>query len=230
MKTTTKHQSFLATSSRKYFKIGLAGSILFSIAAFELPIYAGTPNFNRQNPSEDTEVMLISEIVPIKETPPPAKKVVVQAKSPVAQLILNNDPIPTPEPEPKKIEPLTVSSNVKQIIQVDPTPPPSKKWEVVEIMPEFKGGLEEMYKYFGKNIRYSEKAKYFNLEGKVWVRFVVDPEGNIKDVEIAKGVDPLLDDEALRVVKNMPQWNPGIQNGNKVNVVMVLPINFVLQQ
>ena len=229
MKTTQKHQSFLANSSKKYFKFGLGTSILFCIAIFELPIYAGTPKYELPKATEPEGTMIISNIVPIKESVRKEEEKVVEKKSPVEKLIITLDPLPIAEPEAKKSEPITTASNLTPVLITDPSPKVKKEYTVVEIMPEFKRGLEEMYKYFGKNIQYNLKAMEFGIEGKVYVRFIVGPDGSISNVEIAKGVDPLLDNEAIRVVKNMPKWNPGIQNGEKVSVVMILPVNFVLQ-
>jgi TonB family protein len=229
MKTTQKHQTFLATSSKKYFKVGLAGAILFSIAVFELPIYAGTPNYVMSEPQEDPNIIYISEIVPIKNIVLENKKVAPIIKSPVVKLIITNDPTPEPDPEPAKPVLKEVPANITQVLLTTTPPKKNKEWNFVEVMPEFNGGLKELYKFFSKNIEYSKIALKLGLEGKVHVRFVIDQEGNIKHVEIAKGVHPLLDNEAIRVVKSMPKWSPGIQNGENVSVVMVLPINFLMQ-
>lgn len=229
MKTTSKYQSFLAKSSGTYFKFGLATSILFAIAAFKIPIYAETPNWTPYEEDPSFKIMYVTEIHPVKENIVVEEKKAPVKQSPVVQLIITNDPTPDPQPTPIAIEPLPVSSTVTQKILVDPIPAVKKTWEFVETMPSFKGGQAEMYKFFGKNINYHPMALEHGLEGKVYVRFIVDPKGNISNVEIAKGVDPLLDNEALRVVKSMPTWTPGIQNGEKVSVVMVLPINFVIQ-
>lgn len=228
MKTTQKQQSFLASSSKKYFKFGLATSILFVIAAFKLPIYAETPNWNPPESPEEFKIVYVSEIIPIRETVEPEKKLEPIVKSPLVSLILTKVTSPEPEPEPQKAEPMPLAPATLQVVSTPIVAKKSPPREFVEQMPTFKGGLEEMYNFFGKNIQYSAQALMLGLEGKVYVRFVVEPDGSISHVEIAKGADPILDKEALRVVKNMPKWNPGIQNGEKVSVVLVLPINFQL--
>lgn len=85
-----------------------------------------------------------------------------------------------------------------------------------------------MYKYLGNNIRYPSKAQKANIEGKVYVNFVIKSDGKIDQVKIIRGVSPELDDEAARVINSMPEWHPGIQNGKPVSVYYNLPIAFKL--
>ena len=100
---------------------------------------------------------------------------------------------------------------------------------VVENQPEFPGGRDEMFKYLGQNIKYPEAAAKANVTGKVFVNFVVTTEGEIKDITILKGIGFGADAEAVRVVKNMPRWKPGMQSGRAVNVRYNLPIAFELE-
>ena len=98
--------------------------------------------------------------------------------------------------------------------------------ENVEENPEFVGGMSKLYEYLGKNIQYPEMAKEYGIQGKVIVQFVVLKDGTIKDVRVVKGVHKTLDNEAQRVVKSMPKWNPGRQRGTAVNARFTLPIKF----
>lgn len=102
---------------------------------------------------------------------------------------------------------------------------------VVEEMPEFPGGAMEMMKYIQKNIQYPQMAKEAGLSGKCFLKFVVNGNGNITDVTVLKGVPGCqeCDREAIRVVKSMPNWKAGKQNGRSVNVFFNLPINFQLR-
>jgi periplasmic protein TonB len=102
---------------------------------------------------------------------------------------------------------------------------------VVEEMPEFPGGPMEMMKYISKNIQYPQMAKEAGLSGKCFLKFVVNGNGNITDVTLLKGVPGCseCDKEAIRVVKSMPNWKPGKQNGRSVPVYFNLPINFQLK-
>jgi protein TonB len=102
---------------------------------------------------------------------------------------------------------------------------------VVEEMPEFPGGAMEMMKYIQKNIQYPQMAKEAGLSGKCFLKFVVNGSGNITDVTVLKGVPGCgeCDREAIRVVKSMPNWKAGKQNGRAVSVFFNLPINFQLK-
>ena len=101
-------------------------------------------------------------------------------------------------------------------------------FRVVEEMPEFVGGMGECMKYLAKNIKYPTEAIEKGIQGRVIVQMVVTKEGYIADTKIARGIDPLLDTEALRVVSNMPNWKPGKQKGEAVNVMYTLPVMFRL--
>jgi len=98
----------------------------------------------------------------------------------------------------------------------------------VEEMPSFPGGNEEMMRFFAENIKYPEIAKRAGVEGKVFLSFVVTKQGVIRDPQLAKGIGAGCDEEALRVIRMMPNWKPGKQNGNAVSVRVAIPIVFRL--
>ena len=103
-------------------------------------------------------------------------------------------------------------------------------FNVVEQMPEFAdGGMPGLMKYLGANIKYPEEAKKNKIEGRVIIQFVVAKDGSIKDATILRSVSPELDAEALRVINAMPNWKPGIQKGEPVNVKFTIPVTFKLQ-
>jgi protein TonB len=99
----------------------------------------------------------------------------------------------------------------------------------VEVMPEFPGGSGALLKWLNENMSYPPIAQEQGIQGRVSLRFVVRPDGSIDNVEVVKGLDPSCDKEAVRVVKKMPKWIPGKQNGNPVNVYFSLPVLFKLQ-
>ncbi len=101
---------------------------------------------------------------------------------------------------------------------------------VVEQQPEFPGGNEAMFKFLGDNIRYPEAAAKANTEGKVILSFVVTEDGETRDIKVLKSVGQGCDEEAIRVLSKFPKWEPGMQNGHKVNVQYHLPINFKLEE
>ena len=100
---------------------------------------------------------------------------------------------------------------------------------IVESMPQFQGGgVEKFINYVMKNIKYPEEAAEKGIEGRIIIQFTVDKTGKIKNIKIIRGVDKLLDDEAIRVIKNAPIWSPGMQRGRSVDVQMTIPISFKL--
>jgi TonB family protein len=99
---------------------------------------------------------------------------------------------------------------------------------VVEVNPEFNGGVNEMLKFLKEHIIYPEDAKEIGIEGKVFIQFIVHKDGHLSDFKIIKKVYPSVDREAIRVVQKMPNWIPGKNNGNIVSVRIVIPIIFKL--
>jgi TonB family protein len=100
---------------------------------------------------------------------------------------------------------------------------------IVEEMPEFPGGEQALRQFISNSIDYPKVAQEKGIQGKVYVTFVVTKDGNVANATIARGVDPSLDSEALRVVNSLPKWKPGKQRGQAVNVSYTVPINFKLQ-
>ena len=108
--------------------------------------------------------------------------------------------------------------------------PCGKVFHVVEQMPQFPGGQAAMMKFIADSLRYPSVVCTGGVEGRIVVRFVVDCEGNIVNPLVVRSVDPLLDREAIRLVKSMPKWIPGKQNGEPVNVVCFVPVRFKLYE
>lgn len=104
-----------------------------------------------------------------------------------------------------------------------------KVFDVVEQMPSFPGGMGAMMQYLSSNIKYPKEAEKKGIQGRVLLSFIVQTDGSITDVRISKSVDPSLDKEAIRVVKSMPKWIPGRQNGEPVRVKYTFPVTFRLQ-
>lgn len=102
-------------------------------------------------------------------------------------------------------------------------------FKTAEVMPQFPGGTAEMYKYISENLKYPAIDQEIGTQGKVVIQFVVGMQGEIKEAKILRGVSVNCDKEAMRVVKGMPKWIPGRQNGNLVQVYFTLPITFRLK-
>ena len=98
----------------------------------------------------------------------------------------------------------------------------------VDVLPEFPGGFGALSQYLIKNTHYPENARIKNISGIVLVEFVISKNGDVEKVAIKKGVNPLLDNEALRVIKTLPKWKPAKRKGFAVNIILVTPIKFSL--
>lgn len=119
--------------------------------------------------------------------------------------------------------------NEKVVDEVPPAVEETKVFDVVEQMPSFKGGDAALMEWLSKNIKYPVIAEENGIQGRVVATFVVERDGSITDVKIVKSVDPSLDKEAIRVLKAMPKWIPGRQNGQPVRVKYTVPVTFRLQ-
>ena len=123
-----------------------------------------------------------------------------------------------------------------EIAVAAPPPPPAPKpevsnkvFDVVEEMPHFPGGAAALQAFLSSNTKYPVVAQENGVQGRVIVSFVVERDGSITDVKVVRSVDPSLDREASRVVKSMPRWSPGKQNGSTVRVKYTVPVVFRLQ-
>ena len=119
--------------------------------------------------------------------------------------------------------------NEKVVDEVPPAVEETKIFEVVEQMPSFPGGDAALMQFLSKNIKYPVVAEENGIQGRVIATFVVERDGSISDVKVVKSVDPSLDKEAIRVLKSMPKWIPGKQNGSAVRVKYTVPVTFRLQ-
>ncbi|MBQ8466148.1 MAG: energy transducer TonB [Prevotella sp.] len=104
-----------------------------------------------------------------------------------------------------------------------------KVYDVAEQMPEYPGGMPAMFEFLMKNMQYPKDAEKQKVEGRVMVMFVVETDGSISDVKVAKKTFPSLDAEAVRVVQSMPKWTPGRDKGKVVRVQYTLPVSFRLK-
>ena len=117
------------------------------------------------------------------------------------------------------------------IMLLPPPPPPAaveEVYDLVEVIPNFPGGDECLQKYIKENVKYPAEASKKKEQGRVYVRFVVEKDGSISNVTIARGAGSMIDTEALRVVKMMPNWSPGMHRGKFVRTGVILPILFKL--
>ena len=127
-----------------------------------------------------------------------------------------------------------VLGNVNAVI-LEPEPPvvgevPSSTiWDVVEQMPSFPDGYKKMLAYIEQNLRYPIVAEEMGLQGRVIIGIVVEKDGSLTNIKVVKSVDPSLDKEAIRLVKTMPNWIPGMQDGEPVRVKYLIPVTLCLK-
>ncbi|MBR5253539.1 MAG: energy transducer TonB [Bacteroidales bacterium] len=101
---------------------------------------------------------------------------------------------------------------------------------VVEVQPEFPGGMDSMYAFIQKNLIYPEKAKAEGIEGRVFITFTIEKDGSVSNVKILRGIGGGCDEAAKEVIEKMPKWKPGTQRGKPVRVQFNLPIKFELEK
>jgi protein TonB len=179
-----------------------------------------------------------------KNTPPPPKIDIPKVQKQIKFLppkvtekeVVEEEPMPTIEEIKQNDVGATDIEGTTEVIFEEPVAAVVKEEEdedkvflVVEQPAEFDGGMAAMYKFIGKNLKYPASARRMGIEGSVFVSFIVDKAGVISDVQVVKGISADCDKEAERVVKQMPNWKPGKQNGRAVKSKFVLPIKFKLQ-
>lgn len=214
-----------------FSEIGLALALGLTLAAFEWT----SEDVTVQNLEVQQEEVVEEEMVPIttqdqiKPPPPPPPP------PPVADAltIVDNE---TEINEEFELNDTEADDNTEfEIRDLEPTvveeeePAEQEVFIIVEQMPLFPGGEEALRKYLATEVKYPVIAQENGIQGRVFVKFVIMPDGSVSNVEVARPFDPNLDKEAVRVVKSMPKWTPGKQRGKAVRVSYTVPINFVLQ-
>lgn len=214
--------------SGQFFLIGLIVALGSSLVAFEWATFEE----NVIRIPEPIGPVFVEDEPPIRLTERKAPKLPEPVKL-APQPDPDPDPTPGPEPDPDPNpdpEPIIDTAGFNSGFEPEPTVSDNLPIKIAEQMPEFRGGINAMYKYLGKNLNYPKYAREINEEAKVYVQFIVNKDGSISDVESLKKVGYGFDEEAIRVVKSMPKWKPGKQGGKKVRVIYVLPINFTLKR
>ena len=172
-----------------------------------------------------------------KFTAPVIKKdELVKEENQVKQMDKLDDKVAVGTEDKEGVKDRTVEAVRSEIAVAAPPPPPAPKpevatkvFDVVEEMPSFPGGNGALMSYLNSNVKYPVVAQENGVQGRVIISFVVERDGSISDVKVARSVDPSLDREAQRVVKSMPRWTPGKQNGQTVRVKYTVPVVFRLQ-
>jgi protein TonB len=211
----------------------------------------------KEDTKKVTEVILNVQDIPKEDLPPVEEipepeppKEDVQPKKEVQYMdikVVENTENETPPPTQSEIDDAIISTKnvegdkVESIAETPPEVAPPAEVKVaeieesneafihVEVQPSFAGGTSEMYKFLSKTLKYPSPAQRANVEGKVFMTFIVERDGSITDVQVIKAVGFGLDEEATRAIKLMPKWIPGKQNGRNVRVKFTMPVIFKLE-
>jgi len=122
------------------------------------------------------------------------------------------------------------SDNEPTIFTYEQTQDSSTVFTLVEKMPEYPGGMDSLMAHLSRTISYPSEAKEANIQGKVYVQFIVEKDGSLSDIQIIRGIGGGCDEEAINAVTSMTKWSPGEFRGKKVRVRFILPVNFVLRE
>ena len=214
----------LRKKSALFLNIGFVISLLIVISAFNYKSKetGKVMDLGQVNDQFDTTI----EIPPTEQLPPPPPKV----RAPKIIEVPDSKEIKKEAPIDLNIEANEETKISPQVVQKEPEPEEQAEqiFTIVEDQPSPVGGMAAFYEYVSKNLHYPAQARRVDVEGKVYVQFVVDKDGSITDPKVLKGIGSGCDKEAIRVLKNAPKWNPGKQRGRPVKVRMVIPIVFKL--
>jgi protein TonB len=228
---------------KKYHRALLISFILGMIvlcAAIIVP-YFRTTILQHKGEKKEREVIALMENLErpdeleIEAPPPPPPAEAQQQIKYVAPVIVDSI-----KPE-EEVQIMTMDESVETIQdeevvevvevvheEIEEYKPPEEVFIIVEEMPEFPGGVEGIYQFINENVQYPQVAQENQIEGNVFLKFCVTYQGKIDQISVVRGVDPSLDAEAIRLVSILPQWTPGRQAGNPVNVWYQLRIQFKL--
>ena len=209
-----------------FFWIGMSISLLLVLIAFNWKTYDNGPQVDLGELDKDfTEIIDVP--VSSQPPPPPPQKnlevfeiVEVENEVEIEEIDLNLDMEVTEE---------EAIADVVFEVKEAPVETVEEVFTIVETFPEPEGGIATFYDYVAENIKYPAFAKKMDVSGIVFVRFVVEKDGDITDVQVIKGIGAGCDEEAIRVVDSAPNWKPGKQRGKAVRVSMTVPIRFILR-
>ena len=207
--------------ARVFANVGLIVALLFIIWAFEKKQYDDAGLVDLGTVEDDFEDII--EIPPTEQPPPPPPKV----KLP--EIIEVPDEEEIEEEIEVELDVEVTEETVVEEIVFEEAPEEENVDEIFTIVEEpasFPGGLTAFYEFLKKEIKYPRQAQRMGIEGRVFVQFVVERDGRLTDIHVVKGIGAGCDEEAVRVLKNSPKWNPGKQRGRPVRQKMIQNILF----
>ncbi|MFN3341075.1 MAG: energy transducer TonB [Flavobacteriales bacterium] len=204
--------------------MGLLVALAFTLTAFEYTVFEKEELALTYDTTNDD--LLDEQVVDIPPPPPPP------APPPPPMIVTE---IKTVEDDKKvdnvqTFQETDVNDKIDIVdVKVEEAPVVEEIFDVVEEQAEFPGGMEKLRDFLSANLKFPPMAKESGVQGKVYVQFVVFKDGSVGDIKVLRGIGSGCDEEAVRVVKSMPKWNPGKQRGRAVSSRFTLPINFKLQ-
>jgi len=210
--------------SRPLLMMGLMASLAIVLVSFQWKEFDPRPEESVDRTELDDEEEFVPPSEQIKPPPPPP---------PEPQVVTVIEIIDDDSEEEETIEEVALEVDEDTEIEVVDFQEEEEAEEEIlmsaEVMPEFPGGFGAFGKYLQKNIKYPDLAMETNTQGKVYVKFLVRKDGSTDKVSIVRGIGAGCDEEAVRVIKSVPKWSPGMQMGKPVNVWYTLPVNFQLE-
>ena len=212
-----------------FVQLGLVVALAISLYSFESTDKVEQANSlgSMSDQTVEEEIIPVTRQDEVKPPPPPPPPKVVDMLVIVDDNTEIEDELEIEDSEADDKTAITAVMQVTEEKEVEKEDTPV--FFIVEEMPDFPGGQLALRKFIAQAIKYPVIAQENGIQGKVFVNFVVAKDGTVTNAKIARGVDPSLDKEALRVVNSLPKWKPGKQGGKPVRVSYTVPINFVLQ-
>ena len=228
MEARKNHKYELAQYRGLFFNIGLVISMLMVIAAFEWRFYDDQDIMNVGPTQMEFDESL--DVPFTEQQPPPPPKSLKNVQIIAVDNIEEIEEEINIDLDIEMTEDLAIEQVIEQVIESVIADVEEEDTEeifvIVEDSPMPIGGMSAFYQYVNNNIKYPIQALTLNIEGRVFVQFIVGKDGSLTDITVIRGIGGGCDEEAIRVVKGAPEWNPGKQRGKPVRVKMVLPIIF----
>ena len=251
-----RNKAYGAYELRTHYTTNINRALLIGVGCFGLILLT---NFLFAKQKDESQLIIVEHSpikLPDEELPKLEKLKEIEPPKPIEQqrtiaylepVIVEETLEETPLPKQNEIDGAIISgknnpgNDTDEIAAEPPTETPpavTKVLEIeedntafitVEVQPSFMGGNSEMYKFLGKNLKYPTAAQRANIQGKVFLSFIVEKDGSITDIETMKGIGFGCDEEAMRIVKLMPKWIAGKQNGRNVRVKFTIPVFFRLE-
>ena len=212
---------------RENFLLGLVLALAMLFAALEFTTHPAGLSEDKNlldDLPEDLDMKPAIEqkdMISASEVPSPASKAITQKVTEVPKTVTSKLVIGDGEGVARQ-------SDVTEALPQIPITKDSVVLKTVEQLPEFPGGIVQFMKWLTRNLRYPSVAQSQRIQGKVVISFIINKDGSIASPTIVQSADPLLDREAMRVIRMMPRWKPGLQDGKPCRTMFAIPVNFQL--